>query len=647
MGKYLLSLLMSGLLTCNAHAQTNWPSFGSDPGASRYSPLQQINAGNVGDLQMAWKFDTTVTDPAPAPTGPMHGESSAPQSARRSFQVFRGSESEPVVVNDVLYMSTGYGHVVALNAETGDKIWDIKSPHTPAMRGVSYWPGSKRHQPAIVYGTMDGWLIALDAKTGALIPGFGDGGMVDLKVGQVMVPNYPTWGVRSPVTIYKNYVLPGCFPGEQPSAGGRCDIRAFDMRTGKLVWTFHTVPQPGELNHDTWKDDQWKDRSGVNNWGFMSVDVKRSVIFVPLGSPNKDFYGADRQGPDLYGNSIVALNAKTGTLKWFFQTVHHDNWDYDDSSAPILTTVKQGGKEIPAVVQTDKDGLMYILDRKTGKPIFGVNEVPIKNDNATPGDSNWPTQPVPVKPPPLARQTFSPDEVATVTPEHEQYCKNLLAMEGGAMTGGPFAQYGPKLRVIFPGWTGGTNWGGGSYDPKLGYIFIASKDLGNFNKLVSDGHGGYTRAAPDHAPPKLGDYFWDGVKGWPCQQPPWGRLIAVNVNTGEFAWQVPLGSFPELDKLGVPPTGTPLASGGPIVTAGGLVFIGDAGDGKFRALDEHTGKQLWDADLSVTINAIPVTWMGKNGKQYVAVMAGGTAHNGAKPTFLYVWSLQTSSAQPH
>jgi glucose dehydrogenase len=640
MRKSLFGVLAGALIVSTVHAQTNWPRFGNNPGADRYSPLTQINTGNVNKLTLAWKFDTSVTNAAPAPPSPInHGDAASPAPARRRFHFFRGSESEPVVVNDVLYMSTGYGHVVALNAETGEKIWDIESPHTPAMRGVSYWAGNKQYGPAIVYGTMDGWLVALDARTGKLIPTFGDGGMVDLKVGQVVAPDYPTWQVRSPPAIYKNYVIPGCFPGERPATGAHCDVRAFDMRDGKLVWTFHTVPRPGELNHDTWKDEQWKDRSGVNNWGYISVDEKREMLFVPLGSANKDFYGGDRAGLDLYGNSIVALDANTGKLKWYFQTVHHDNWDYDDSSAPLLITVKHDGKEIPAVALTDKDGLMYILNRDSGRPIYGVKEMPIANDNPTPGDSNWPTQPVPIKPPPLARMTFSPDEIATVTPEHEKYCKALLAREGGAMTGGPFAQYGPKLRVIFPGWTGGTNWGGGTYDPELGYIFIGSKDLGNFNKLVPDGHGGYVRVGPDNPPEKMGDYFWDGTKGWPCQQPPWGTLTAVNVNTGEFAWRVPLGSFEELDKLGVPKTGTPLTSGGPIATAGGLVFIGAASDGKFRAFDERTGKELWSTDLSVNINDTPITWMGKNGKQYVAVMAGGTPLNGAKPTFLYVWAL--------
>jgi glucose dehydrogenase len=630
-------VLGCSLLLTGVHAQTNWPGFGNDPGADRYSPLTQINTSNVDKLQLAWRFDTTAAKGAAPPPAIQHGNVSP--ARRFQFHFFHPSESEPVVVNDVLYMSTGFGHVVALNAETGQKIWDTASPHTPAMRGVSYWAGTKGYAPEIVYGTMDGFLVALDAKTGKLVQGFGQGGVVDLKVGEVISPDYPTWQVRSPPAIYKNYVIPGCFPGESPSFGAHADIRAFDLRTGKLVWTFHTVPRLGELNHNTWKDGQWENRAGVNNWGFISVDVKRGMLFVPLGSANKDFYGGDRAGLDLYGNSIVALDANTGKLKWYFQTVHHDNWDYDDCSAPILITVKQKGREIPAVAQTDKDGFMYILNRETGKPIYGVKEVPIKNDNPTPGDQNWPTEPVPVKPPPLNRMTFSPDEIATVTPEHEQYCKNLLALEGGAMTGGPFAQYGPKLRVIFPGWTGGTNWGGGTYDPRLGYIFIPSKDLGNFNKLVSDGHGGYNRVGPDNAPPRMGDYFWDGTKGWPCQQPPWGRLIAVNVNTGEFAWQVPLGSFEELDKLGVPKTGTPLMASGGVATAGGLIFIGDTTDGKFHALDERTGKELWSADLHVSINANPITWMSKNGKQYVAVMVGGTPQPGAQNTFLDVWAL--------
>ena len=657
--RYLTTGILVGCLAVaeGGYAQTDWPSFGNDPGAMRYSPLKQIDAGNVTQLKIAWKLDTNLATPTPEATpivnhavpppeevpmqsaqSPASGSQAAP--VRRPTRVNRMSESIPLVVSDVLYMSTAYRQIIALNAETGEKLWEYDSPHPPALRGVSYWPGTTGFAPQIVYGTVDGWLISLDAKTGKPVSTFGDGGMVDLKAGDVSI-KYPNarLGVTSPLSFYRNYVIPGCSPGEGPAFGASCDVRAFDMRTGKLVWTFHTVPRPGEPNHDEWKEGQWENRAGVNAWGFMSVDVQRGMIFVPLGTPNTDFYGGNRAGSNLYGSSLVALDANTGKLKWYFQTAHHDNWDYDDCAAPVLITVKRHGKSIPAVAQITKQALLFILNRETGQPIYGVKEVPVPNDNAAPGDSNWPTQPMPVKPPPLARDTFAPDEIATVTPEHEQYCRNLLALEGGAMTGGPFAQYGPKLRVIFPSWTGGTNWGGGFYDPRLGYIFVDTKDLGNFNKLVPKGDVDYTRVGPDNAPPNLNGYFWDGKKQWPCQPPPWARLVAVNVNTGNIAWQVPLGSFAELDKLGVPKTGTPTTNGGGIATGGGLVFIGASSDGKFHAFNSRTGKELWTEDLGSDINSIPITWLGKNGKQYLAVFASGGAHNGSKPGILYVYAL--------
>ena len=637
-------------------AQTDWPSFGNDPGAMRYSPLDQINTRNVTQLKVDWKFDTEVksevaAQPSSVPHGegqeeaPMQSVQSSPhpqQTAppRRFFRPNGSSESLPLVVDDVLYMSTGYRQIIALNAMTGKKIWEYNSPHPPALRGVSYWPGTEGLPPEIVYGTLDSWLIALDAKTGKLVSTFGEGGMLNLRIG-VDANKFPNarLGVTSPLTFYKNYVIPGCSPGERPAFGAECDIRAWDMRTGKLAWIFHTLPRPGEPNHEVWKNGQWEHRAGLNAWGLMSVDVERGVIFIPIGTPNADFYGGSRAGSNLYGTSLVALDANTGKLKWYFQTVHHDNWDYDDCSAPILINVTRRGKAIPAVVQITKQGLVFFLNRETGKPIYGVKEVPVANDNAAPGDSNWPTQPMPVKPPPLARNTFSQDEIATVTPEHEQYCRALLAREGGAMTGGPFAQYGPKLRVIFPSWTGGTNWGGGSFDPKLGYLFVDTKDLANFNKLAPDGKGDYNRVSPDDPPARLGDYFWDGTKGWPCQKPPWARLIAVNVNTGDIVWQVPLGSFEELDKLGVPKTGTPTTNAGGIATAGGIVFIGATSDGKFRAFDSRTGNELWTTDLGVDVNSIPITWLGGDGKQHLAVFAAGGGHNGAKPGTLYVYSL--------
>jgi quinoprotein glucose dehydrogenase len=332
-------------------------------------------------------------------------------------------------------------------------------------------------------------------------------------------------------------------------------------------------------------------------------------------------------------------------LKWFYQTTHHDNWDYDLEAPPLLLNVTQKGKQIPAVAQITKQGLLFILDRVTGKPVFGVDERPVVSDNPFPGggDEPWPTQPFPLKPPPLARNSFSPSEIATVTPEHEKYCKALLAQEGGALTGGPYAQYGPKLRVIFPAWIGAGNWGGMSHDPRLGYLFVNTQDIANFNKMVkSDDGSRFLRVGPDDKSLSLGEgsLFWDGEKNWPCQQPPWGELMAVNANTGGIAWRVPLGSFDELDAKGVAKTGTP-NMGGSIATAGGLVFIAATIDARFRAFDSRTGKELWVTKLATDAQSTPITFEGKNGKQYVAVMASGSVHyvRPNVPGRLYVYAL--------
>jgi quinoprotein glucose dehydrogenase len=525
-----------------------------------------------------------------------------------------------------MYLSTAYNRVAALDAETGKEIWVKDVGHMISTRGIAYWPGGGGYRPRLVFGTTDqaALLIALDAKTGAYAEGFGQGGRVDLRQG--IGEKFPKLRVAlsSPPAIYRDLAITGQHSQEAPSLGPSGDVRAWDMRTGRLVWTFHTIPRPGEPHHEVWKDGQWADRAGANAWGFITVDGERGVAYVPTGTPATDFYGGDRLGSNLYGSSLLALDAATGKLKWFFQTTHHDNWDYDLQAPPALINVRRNGRTIPAVAQYSKQGLLFIFDRVTGEPIFGVEERPVISDNPLPGDEYSPTQPFPVKPPPIARMTFSPTEVARVTPEHERFCRSLLELEGGAMTGGPYAQYGPRLRVIFPGWTGGGNWDGTAFNPDLGYLFFPSQNLGMLNKMVKSttSENMYVRSGPDNAPPRLGTNFWDGAKGWPCQQPPWGELIAVNVNTGDVAWRVPLGSFEELDALGVAPTGTP-HRGGPIATAGGLVFIGASQDARFRAFDARTGKALWAADLTENGRAVPITYQGRSGRQYVAIMAGG------------------------
>ena len=667
------------------YGQTDWPNYSHDAGGSRFSPLQQINPTNVSKLKLLWTFDSTapLTDaqagggrragggagqnqPGGAANGPATpaepategvqgaGNPSAggppasapgagaarPATARTRV---RTSKTTPLVVGDTMYLSTPYNRLVALNPETGVKIWEFMLPSSPSSRGISYWPGDGKHDPEVFVGTNDGRLIAVDAKTGVAISSFGANGVLDVKPGVADAFPDKHYGISSAPAIYKNLVITGCQLQEMPSKGPSGDVRAWDVLTGKLVWTFHTMPRPGELNHTVWQEDQWQGRSGLNAWGLITVDTKNGIAFLPVGTPTADFYGGDRHGSNLYGSSVVAVDAATGKLKWYFQTVHHDNWDYDDTAAPVLITVKQHGKDIPAVAQVTKEGLLFILNRFTGKPIYDVVEQPVALDNIPPGDDPSPTQPVPVKPPPLTRVSFAPDELAKLTPEHDKACKDLLSLEGGVMTGGPFAEYGPKLRVIFPGWTGGSNWWGMAYDPTLGYLFINTKADGMLNKLVKtqgDGYFGadytYERVGPDKPPPGNNGMFQIGP--WPCQAPPWGEFMAVNVNTGDIVWRVPFGSFPELDALGIPTTGRGSA-GGSSATAGGVVFIAGSDDHKFRAFDSKTGKILWETALNSPGFCVPIIYKGKDGKEYVAVMSNGAGGRQAAPALLYVFGL--------
>jgi glucose dehydrogenase len=611
----LLALVPSALV-----GQTDWPTYGHDAGATRYSPLKQINTKNVSELHLAWSYDT---------------EANAGDGAPRRASL---SETTPLVVGNVMYMSTPYNRVVALEPETGKEIWKYRSPGTPAYRGIAYWPGDNKFPPQIVFGTTDGLLISLNAKTGQPVPGFGKEGIVNLREG--VADKYPDnpYGLSSPPTIYHSLVITGSHTQESPSLGPSGDIRAWDLHNGKLVWTFHTVPRPGEPNHDIWQDQQWEDKSGTNCWGIMTVDLQRGIVFIPLGTPTPDYWGGERKGSNLYGSSLVALDAGTGKVKWYFQTTHHDNWDYDLAAPPVLIDVMRDGRKIPAVAEISKQTLLFIFDRSTGKPIYGVEEREVARDNPTPGDENWPTQPVPVKPPPLGRTSFKPEEISTVTPEHEAFCKQLLASEGGSMTGDLYAQYGVKQRVVFPSFLGGANWGGASYDPQLGFIFTNTQNLGGIFKLVKNPDGDrWVRKGPALSPRAR---FWQPETLWPCQQPPWGELSAVNVNTGDVVWRVTLGEYDELTAKGVAKTGA-LNIGGTTVTAGGLVFIGGTLDRKFRAFDSRSGKELWVTKLHAPAHAVPITYEGKSGKQFVAVMASGDSYLGdpVTPGKLYVFAL--------
>jgi glucose dehydrogenase len=524
-------------------------------------------------------------------------------------------EITPIVVNGVMYLPSG-DRVVALEPETGKEIWTYEVHGALAsFRGLAYWPGDRDSPPRIIFTTARK-MMALNARTGKVDPGFGNEGEVPLTVPYDGAP-----------TIFRNMLLIGTNfygPGERhiapqlDRAGGQIpDAHGYDVRTGKELWAFHTFPHPGEVGNNTWAGDSWKNRTGNNVWAFaLTVDEAHGIVYEPVSGPGANFYGGDRPGANLFGNTLVALDAATGKMKWYFQTVRHELWDYNLPPAPGLIDIVRNGKKIQALAQVGKSGYMFILDRVTGKPVFGVEDRPVAKSDV-PGEASYPTQPFPLKPPPISRVSFSHDDIVTAadtTPEHAKACQDLWDKFGGLQNAGPFTTFpyhakdaNIKPAIIFPGATGGANWGGTATDPKLGYIFVNTEDSPLTGWMEDNPR--YTPGNPDGlmpyirtGPPGLGafnaqvhDAGGRTIGNWPCFKPPWGRLIAVNANTGDFAWEVPLGVTDSLPE-GKRNTGTQNTAG-PIATAGGLVFIGATNDNRFRAFDSKTGKELWATKL--------------------------------------------------
>jgi glucose dehydrogenase len=597
-GLFAAASVISLLTPCLAQ---EWPYYGGSAGNQKYSPLNQINKQNVHRLEEAWEYDT------------------GDFSDGSEYPYFSAFEATPLVIDGVMYLTTPFHRLLALDAETGKLLWQFDPGYDRTKRvvlyvnrGVSYWTDGEKTR--LLHGTQEGLLYSVDAKTGKLDTAFGDNGV--LNIGKEMIEKFPDlrYGLTSPVAVCGDVFVAGGWVSDGEPQGPSGDIRGFDVRTGTQLWRFHTVPRPGEFGHDTWEGDSWKDRGGTNAWSVMSVDEKRGMVFAPLTSASTDFYGGDRKGANLFTDSVVALDCKTGERKWHFQTIHHDLWDWDLPSHPSLVTVKRDGKDVPAVVQVTKTGFVYVLDRETGKPLFEVEERPVPKSDI-PGEESWPTQPHPVKPPPVARQSMTRDEITDVTPESRAEC---LEMIKDAIVEGPlFRPVQRKLTVVFPGTNGGPNWGGGSFDPESGVLFVNSMDVGAFTQMIERPGGN----PPWRSRSTQWGRFWDSHQ-YPCQKPPWGRLTAVDLNTGEFRWQIVLGEFDELTARGVPKTGAPNL-GGSIVTKGGLVFIAATNDRRFRAFDKDTGKQLWVARLPGSGHATPMTYRGKDGRQYVAIAAGG------------------------
>ena len=581
-----------------------WHYYGGDSGGMKHSPLKQITPGNVAKLKVAWEFHTgDVSD-------------------GKTLSIRSAFEATPLVHDGVMYLTTPFNRLIALDPETGKQLWafdpkiDRQRPFNLFInRGGAVWTGGNKKR--IFYGTLDGRLFSIDAATGEPDPGFGDRGAVDLRVG--VADKFPGrgYGMTSPPAIYKNLVICGALASDGEPQGPAGDVRAFDAVTGKLVWQFHTVARKGEFGNDTWEGDSWKDRGGANAWSILSVDQQRGIVFLPLTSPSTDLYGGDRKGANLFGDSLVALEAATGKRIWHFQTVHHNIWDYDLPAQPNLITVTRAGRKVPAVSQVTKTGFVFLFDRVSGKPLFDIEERAVP-PSEIPGEQAWPTQPFPVKPPPFTRQSMTRDELNTLTPESKAFCEKLVE---GVVFGGLYTPIGLKPTVLFPSTNGGANWGGASFDPETETLYVNSMEIGFVQRMTKRPEGSVIpyRSQGMQTP---NSRFWDR-KMIPCQKPPWGFLTAIDMNTGEFKWRSVLGVVDELVAKGIPPTGTSNI-GGSVVTAGGVVFIGATNDQRFRAFDKRTGKELWVHRLPASAHATPATYIGrKTRKQFVVVAAGG------------------------
>jgi quinoprotein glucose dehydrogenase len=676
-----LGLCLSGSFT--AQAQQDWPAYGGHDG-THYSSLSQINRGNVKNLVVAWKYDT--------------GEKG-------------GIEANPIVVGKVLYTCTPGRSVIALDAATGKLIWKFEADLEGRVlsRGVSYWTDG--HQSRIFAGARN-YLYALDATTGKVISSFGEQGRIDLRKGLREPHQQQSVELTTPGSIYKDLIIVGgANPETHPAPPG--DIRAFDVRTGALRWTFHTIPRPGEYGYDTWPKDAWKNAGAANNWTGMTVDVKRGIVYVPTGSAVFDFYGGDRLGNDLFADSLIALDAETGKRIWHFQGVHHDLWDRDFPAPPALVTVTHAGQRVDAVAQTTKSGLLYVFDRTTGKSLFPIQELPFPKSDV-PGEVTSPTQPYPTLPAPYTQQSTTVDTLTNRTPEaHAWAVKQFSSMIGGGQFVPPSVD---KLTIDLPGFAGGGEWGGVAVDPSTGVLYVNANDTawlvgltvpppaGSLGEKVyqnqCSGCHGMNRAGSPPAIPRLwgiegiltdqeiagiirqgrgrmppfnsltdqqvqavvryltrapqqqqrpqraavrsaepvaaeasggsddmpyktiGFRRFTDPGGYPATAPPWGTLSAIDLNTGQYLWKIPFGTYPELVAKGMADTGSD-NYGGPVVTDGGLLFIGaSVFDEKFHAYDKTTGKLLWETALPFAGLATPSTYM-VNGKQYVVIAAGG------------------------
>jgi quinoprotein glucose dehydrogenase len=589
---FLLAGLAGAAIWAQTPAPREWRDYAGGPDSSRFVTAKQIDKSNVTKLQVAWSFPAGQTD------------------------------FNPIVAGGTVYARGANGSFIALDAATGKLLWTHEPVAGFASRGVNYWESTDRKDRRLIFSASN-LLQEIDAQTGETISSFGVNGRVDLRVGLDRDPTSINQQSRTPGRVFGNLLIVGSATNEEyASAPG--DIRAFDVRTGALVWTFHTVPRAGEFGYETWPADAWKTVGGANNWGEQSIDAQRGIVYVPTASPKYNFYGGNRKGADLFGDSLIALDARTGKRLWHFQTVHHDIWDLDNDSAPQLTTIRHNGKTIDVVAEASKTGYLYVFNRVTGEPVWPIEERPVPQRTDVPGEAVWPTQPFPTAPPPFSRQKFTADDLNPyiLSPEErEQFRQRILK----ARYEGPFTPIGFEDVIHMPGNQGGSNWGSTAANPGDGSVYVIGFNVPTIIRLLKPGETrqqGRRGAAPEVI--KEGRYVTDGFGLYPTiVNPPYTTLTAYNLNSGTIKWQIGLGDDLRLAAQGITGTGTAATTkGGVISTATGLVFA-TAADRKVHIYDSETGRQLSEIALGATTSGSPSMYE-SDGRQFLLVTAAAS-----------------------